>query len=166
MSKLIKNIESITRLEDKGKPYLTILHPSQKPPHIAFTINNICYSLSVKGKKAISIDALIRKFLVTKKQILFLMLDIDQKHHSFKEVLENYKEVDFSKTCLSPIKSYLELALADSYNHLPFVFDVVAKLQEKKLLLKSYGVNIDGDFNLLEYTKKEVDNCIVANLKN
>lgn len=166
MSREIKDIKKIVRLSPSENPYLTILHPEQKPPHIAFITNGICYSLSVKGKKAINADALIHKFLVNHKKVLFLELDIPNQNILFEDVLTNYTEVDFSETCLSPIKKYLELVLLDSYTQLPFVFNVVEKLQNHHLIKNAFGVNIEGDFKLTEYTKQEVDSCISSNLNS
>lgn len=166
MSRVIKNIIKINRLNSSEKVFLTILHPELKPPHIAYTLNGICYSLSVKGKKAVNIDSLINKFLLKNKKILFLELDIKNDKDLFEEILRSYKKANYDNTCLSPIKNYLELTLNDAYTQLPFVFNVVEKLQKNNIIKNTYGVNIEGDFKLTEYSKEEVESCISSNIKN
>ena len=108
---------------------------------------------------------MISKFLSSGKQILFIKIDVKESE-SFVNIFERFNNVHLDLSCLTPIKEYLEVNLNDDFHHLPFVFNVISKLNYEEKILGAYGINIRGDFQLTEYSKEDIDNCIVSNLKN
>ena len=92
-------------------------------------------------------------------------IDVNE-NESFINIFERFNNVHFNLSCLTPIKEYLEVNLNDDFHHLPFVFNVISKLNVENKITEAFGVNLKGDFQLTEYSKEDIDNCIVTYLKN
>ena len=98
--------------------------------------------------------------------ILFLEIELNSDVNSVKktllEIINNYREVNgWEVSCLEPIKDFFKQQYQIDVSDVSFVFELIPKLEEKRLIKNKYHKNLedkltDSVFKFRTYTKQDV----------
>ena len=136
------------------KTLLWIVHANKIPPHIGISVDGYFFSLKVRGKDEFLPTVKLLKILNSKK---ILTIAIELKSDIFLDVVANkYKQFHWAQnldsSCLVPIK---ELLLPDE--RIERLKDLLDILEEKKVLNKVFGLNLDGTYKgIPHYTTEQI----------
>jgi len=149
--------------------FLVVLYANRIPPHLAVSVNGKLFTLTVKGATVDGeLSTLLR--LIRKRNIesLFIKLSVPA-FFTFPELLGEirkytlaYPRVDVGiATCLSPIKDFCATVYDTDLKNVNFVFDLLPKLYEQKIITYCYQINLErflrGDsFLLSRYTMNDI----------
>ena len=150
-----------------------IFNADKTPPHLGFTINGKCFSLS-HSKMGCGIDASILHRTIESKQIPTLFVEIIQSKESdiqsnieiTTSIFGEYKDLSKTKeTCITPLKKSLEQIINFTLADCNVIFDVFNRCKEYDCELKYHQMHLDymvmaGEFKMEHYSIKEVKDRI------
>jgi hypothetical protein len=149
--------------------FLVVLYASRIPPHLAVSVNGKLFTLTVKGANVDGeLSALLR--LIRKRNIesLFIKLSVPafftfpELHKEIRKYTLAYPRVDVGiATCLSPIKDFCANVFDTDLKNVNFVFDLLPKLYEQKIISYCYQMNLGhllkgNSFLLNKYTMNDI----------
>lgn len=142
------DVKLSTQLLQKNA-WLVILHASRIPPHIGVLVDANYNSLTIKGHELnISLAVLLKTVQQKNIETLFIPL---KKHPVFSlsyqlEILQyhiqQFKQVNQSATCLSPVKLFLQEFYAIPYNENELLFELIERLKQNDYIEKSIALNL------------------------
>ncbi len=149
--------------------YLIVLYATRIPPHLAISVNGKLFTLTVKGA---TIDGELKALLKLIRQrmidSIFIKLSVPplftiaELRNEIKKYTLAYSRVDVGiATCLSPIKDFCSGIYETELQRVNFVFDLLPKLYEQKVITSCYQLNLNrymigNSFHLSKYTMNDI----------
>lgn len=159
----------------KDNLFLILVNPSNVPPHLMLSANNLLFSIDVKGTVVgKNSQQLILSLQRLQKECLFVQL-VQPKILNPYEILDSIanlfrqysRVISGETTCLAPIKTFCADYYATPTQNIQFVFELLPELEKQGLLQKTFHLNMEkyfiqtNSFELKTYTLQDVNNYIL-----
>ncbi|CAG0969092.1 MAG: hypothetical protein HND27_06070 [Bacteroidetes bacterium] len=169
-----KNILGFEKNNLEHSVCIILINPLCTPVHLALSVKGRYYELNVKGVK---INHSVLEKIQTSNRRLIPLLFIELEEACCKEIrmpadliFNSFVTAGKEATCLQPIVNFLAENMSADFCECKVIFDVLEKLMQKKILLKTYHLHLESylqkkSFSLPTYSHKEVEQYILK-LKN
>ncbi len=170
----LRNILPANVLALKNDVFLLIVHANRIPPHICISVFGKIYSIGAKGHLIGSdLEPFIRTIQRNKIETLFVKL-IAPEILTTNQIIETITKITLALpnlepgtvTCLSPVKNFCKSIYLTETENVRFVFELIPKLENQKVLGQVYHLNMgkyflkENNFLLNTYGMFEINEAI------
>ncbi|MFB0923899.1 MAG: hypothetical protein QMB65_01235 [Vicingaceae bacterium] len=173
MNKYTINITGTVSEEKLQKGvFIFIYRASKIPPHIGVIVNGLLYDITSVGP---NIDLPVKDFYKTalkrKTEVLFVELTNPKNNKDLNELITQkvkvHQKVSLDKSCLIPVKEFINDAYELDVSKTNFLFDLLPVLYDNKMVKGVSEINLSKKieaniFEMNKYTKEDVENCVAA----
>ncbi len=174
----IKVSEQLNLQELSKHTWIVILHASRIPPHVGILIDGNYNSLTIKGRELnVRLEVLLKTIQQKKIEALFIQLEkhpVFSTHYQlevFQHHLQQFTQVNYEATCLSPVKLYLQEFYVIPLQESELLFELVERLKQNQYIHKTIGLNIEvklkgEEFELPIYSPEQLRTVIQTERAN
>jgi hypothetical protein len=147
---------------------IAVLHAERVPPHVGLITSDSYHSLTIKGHELnLPVAALIRNARLREMKAVFYHLQphpifsIDFLREIFVCTVQQFNKVNANGvTCLSPVKIFLDEIYGVNNDDTRFLFELIPKLMDLRLITSVSAIGVQEDFSLPVYTAEDLQNGI------
>jgi len=166
----IKIAATIDEKQLRKGTFLFIYRATRIPPHIGVITNGLLYDITSVGPNIeLSVADFYKTAVKRKTEVLFVELDLpsEDTNRIISEKVKQHWKVTATKSCLAPVKEFLEEVCSVDLQKATFLFDLLPVLEKAKLVNGVYELNlqkkINNDvFELIKYSQQDIEACINA----
>lgn len=163
---------TITEKKLQKGVFIGIFRATRIPPHLSIITGGKLYDITTVGpNKGVDIHDVYNSIIKRKEGVIFVQLENGiegiVQTDIINEKVVHYWKVDTEISCLHPIKDFIAEAYQIDVRKANFIFELLPILHDLEMIKEVSQLNLshkitDNTFELIKYTKEDVEDCINA----